>query len=214
MIRVLVADDNGVVRRGMVSIIEELDGRFKVVAEAEDGEAAVRLAQETQPDIALLDIRMPGLNGIEVTARLADSCKVLMVTYSDEVDLVVDAIRAGASGYLVHGRFDPRELGARMAEVLAGETVLSPSLASVVFEALRRPSGRHGTEDGPLALTGREREIVNLVAQGLTNAAIADELFLTERTIKNYLSSVYAKLGVHTRAEAIVAWLGTERRGA
>jgi DNA-binding NarL/FixJ family response regulator len=124
--------------------------------------------------------------------------------------MVTGAIRNGAVGYLVHGRFDPDELEARIRAVAAGEMVLSPSITPAVFDALRRAPGpaNDEAEAGLGALTAREREVLNLLARGLSNRDIAEELVITNKTVKNHLSRIYEKIGAHSRSEAIAMWLG------
>jgi DNA-binding NarL/FixJ family response regulator len=135
-----------------------------------------------------------------------------MLTYTDEEDRVVAAIRAGASGYLVHGQFDADDLVARIRELASGDTVLSPAVIGTVFEALRRTPGSPDEADGPASLTGREREIMNLIAQGLTNGEIAARFVLSEKTVKNHVNRIYSKLGAGNRAQATALGLGTAPR--
>ena len=137
-----------------------------------------------------------------------------MLTYSDDEPMVAGAIRAGAHGYLVHGRFEPEELEGRIKAVAAGEMVLSPAVTPAVFDVLRRSPGVSNDEDelGLGSLTAREREVLNLLARGMSNAAIAEELVITNKTVKNHLSRIYEKIGVHSRAEAIALWLGVRER--
>jgi len=211
MIRVLVADDNPVVRHGVAALLHATAADIEVVGEAGDGRQAVRLAGEQRPDVVLLDVRMPVMGGVEAARTLAESCKVLMLTYSDEEENVVAAIRAGAHGYLVHGRFDTQELVAAVRALVSGEPVLSPAVAPAVFAALRAgsPAAPRGTAGGGLdALTPREREIMGRVAAGRSNRAIATELVLSEKTVKNHIRHIYEKLGAANRAEATALWLG------
>jgi DNA-binding NarL/FixJ family response regulator len=206
MIRVIVADDNPVIRGGVKSLLESADG-IAVVGEAANGREAIDLTEREHPDVVLCDVRMPVMDGIEAVERLQETTQVLMLTYAEEEHLVAGAIRAGAAGYLVHGRFAPEELENAVAQVAAGHRVLSPAVVTVVFDALRKGPERLD-EEGPLALTEREREIANLLAQGRSNRDIAGELFISEKTVKNHINHIYAKLGVASRAEAIALWLG------
>lgn len=213
MITVLIADDNAVIRSGLRSLLEA-GGCVRVVAEASNGKEAVRLAGEHHPDVVLLDVRMPIMDGLQAAPVLVETAKVLMLTYTDDEAVVADAVRAGASGYLVHGTFGPDELASAVRTVAGGGSVVSPSVASALFSAVRESSADQAPS--PMApspdarLTGREHEVMALVARGLRNGDIAAELFLGEKTVKNHLNRVYAKLGVTSRGEAIAVWLGTK----
>jgi DNA-binding NarL/FixJ family response regulator len=209
MIRVLLVDDNAIVRRGIASLLAE-SSQIEVVGEAADGREAIARAAEVRPDVVCLDVRMPVMDGVAAAGPLSEKAKVLMLSYSDEQHLVTSAIRNGAGGYLVHGRFDPEELESRIVAIAAGEMVLSPAVTPAVFDVLRRaPAAENDPrQDGLGSLTAREREILNLLARGRSNRDIADELFITNKTVKNHLSRIYEKIGVHSRAEAIALWLG------
>jgi DNA-binding NarL/FixJ family response regulator len=209
MIRVLLVDDNAIVRRGIASLLAE-SPEIEVVGEAADGREAIVRAAEVKPDVVCLDVRMPVMDGVAAAGPLSEKAKVLMLSYSDEQHLVTGAIRNGAAGYLVHGRFEPEELERRILAVARGEMVLSPAVTPAVFDALRRSPGADNDprQEGLGALTAREREILNLLARGRSNRDIAEELFITNKTVKNHLSRIYEKIGVHSRAEAIALWLG------
>jgi DNA-binding NarL/FixJ family response regulator len=209
MIRVLLVDDNAIVRRGIASLLAE-SSQIEVVGEAADGREAIARAAEVRPDVVCLDVRMPVMDGVAAAGPLSEKAKVLMLSYSDEQHLVTSAIRNGAAGYLVHGRFEPEELESRILAIAAGEMVLSPAVTPAVFDALRRSPGAENDprQDGLGSLTAREREILNLLARGRSNRDIAEELFITNKTVKNHLSRIYEKIGVHSRAEAIALWLG------
>ena len=213
LIRILLVDDNAIVRRGIASLLAEADG-LEVVGEAADGREAIALAEELRPDVVCLDVRMPVMDGVAAAGPLAQRSKVLMLSYSEDEHLVTGAIRNGAAGYLVHGRFEPEELEERIKAIAKGEMVLSPAITPAVFEALRRAPGteNEGEQLGLGSLTSREREVLNLLARGLSNAAIAEELVITNKTVKNHLSRIYEKIGVHSRAEAIALWLGVRER--
>jgi DNA-binding NarL/FixJ family response regulator len=213
MIRILLVDDNAIVRRGIASLLGEADG-LEVVGEAADGREAIAKAEELRPDVVCLDVRMPVMDGVAAAGPLAQRSKVLMLSYSEDEHLVTGAIRNGAAGYLVHGRFEPEDLESRIKAVAAGEMVLSPAITPAVFEALRRAPGteNEGDELGMGSLTAREREVLNLLARGMSNALIAEELVITNKTVKNHLSRIYEKIGVHSRAEAIALWLGVRDR--
>jgi DNA-binding NarL/FixJ family response regulator len=209
MIRILLVDDNAIVRRGIASLLAEADG-IEVVGEAADGREAIAKAEELRPDVVCLDVRMPVMDGVAAAGPLAQRAKVLMLSYSEDEHLVTGAIRNGAAGYLVHGRFEPDELEIRIKAVARGEMVLSPAVTPAVFDVLRRSPGVSNDEDelGLGSLTAREREVLNLLARGLSNREIAEELVITNKTVKNHLSRIYEKIGVHSRAEAIALWLG------
>ena len=209
LIRILLVDDNAIVRRGIASLLAEADG-LEVVGEAADGREAIALAEELRPDVVCLDVRMPVMDGVAAAGPLAQRSKVLMLSYSEDEHLVTGAIRNGAAGYLVHGRFEPEELEGRIRAVARGEMVLSPAVTPAVFDVLRRAPGVANDEDelGLGSLTAREREVLNLLARGNTNREIAEQLFITNKTVKNHLSRIYEKIGVHSRSEAIALWLG------
>jgi DNA-binding NarL/FixJ family response regulator len=207
MIRVLVADDNAVIRGGLCSLLETLDD-VEVVGEAGTGQEAIERTQLLDPDVVLLDVRMPVLDGVSAAATIAGRARVLMLTYSDEPEIVTAAIRAGASGYLVHGTFDPDELGTAIRTVNDGGSLLSPDAVPGVFEALRQAPVRDDDRHG---LTDREREVMELVARGRANAEIGQTLFISAKTVKNHINHIYAKLGATQRAEAIAVWLGLDR---
>ena len=212
MIRVLIVDDNPVIRRGVAALLSDADD-IKVVGEAGDGRDAVNVAASTSPDVVLLDVRMPVMDGIAAAGPLSERARVMMLTYTDESEQVVEAIRKGASGYLVHGQFEAEELAARIRQLAAGDTVLSPAVVGTVFDALRRTPGSPDEASGPASLTGREREIMSLISQGLTNQQIAAQFVLSEKTVKNHVNRIYGKLGASNRAHATALWLGTAREG-
>lgn len=214
-IRVLIAEDNPVTRMGLVGLLR-LEDDMEVVGQAGTGREAVSQAAATTPDVVLMDVRMPVMDGLEATTRLAGAHRVVMLTYAEDADIVTRAIRAGAAGYLVHGRFQPRELTDAIRRAVTGESVASPAITPLLFDVVRRGEvaaahgSRHAT--GPGALTDREVEIMNQIATGRANTAIAKALFISEKTVKNHINRAYAKLGVRSRGEAIARWLGTEDR--
>jgi DNA-binding NarL/FixJ family response regulator len=214
--RVLLADDNAIVRQGLASVLEA-SGEVEVAGQAADGREAVRLAAELRPDLVLLDVRMPIMDGIEAAAALSATHRVVMLTYSEDEALVTGAIRAGASGYLVHGRFSAEELVRAVSEAVAGESPVSPAVVSTVFAALRdeeadglRPLEPAVAEE----LSTREREIMALLAEGRSIPEIAGHLVLSKKTVKNHVTHIYGKLRVSSRAEATAAWLGTAREAS
>ncbi len=206
-VSVVVVDDNAVIRMGLRSLVDAAP-TMRVVGEAGDGEEAVRVVRELVPDVVLLDVRMPRRDGVQVAAEVRAWSKVLMLTYSDAPEVVRAAVEAGASGYLVHGRFDAHELERTVLAVAQGSLVLS----QVAADAMRRawqPAVEAAAPVRPDAgLSARELEVMELVAAGRTNGEIARECFLSEKTVKNHINHIFAKLGVRTRAEAVSVWLG------
>jgi DNA-binding NarL/FixJ family response regulator len=201
--RVLVVDDNPVVRAVLRDMLD--DGRtVTIVAEAANGDEALRLAATHRPDVTLLDHRMPLRDGLSVVAALGAYTRVVMLTRSGEDESILAAVRSGAAGYLIHGQFTPAELLAAIRDVTFGEAHLSPSAARVVLGALRDPGASAGPVD--FGLSAREREITGLIADGHSNRAIADRLFLSPKTVENHVNHIYAKLNATTRAEATATW--------
>ncbi len=203
-VRVAIVDDSAVMRRG-ISALLEVDEGVVVVGEAGDGDEALALADRESPDIVLLDVRMPRRDGVSVVRELSARCRVLMLTFSDETDIIRRALDEGAVGYLVHGTFDADSLAAMVRTAAAGTTALSgPALTAVLSPAA--PARRTGEEWG---LSARQAEVMDLVSRGQNNRAIAQGLFLTEKTVKNHINQIFAKLGASSRGEAIATWLGT-----
>ncbi|MBR7742638.1 response regulator transcription factor [Phycicoccus sp. BSK3Z-2] len=203
---VCIVDDSDVMRRGIRSLVETDDG-LEIVAEARDGDEAVAEVARTRPDVVLLDVRMPARDGVSVVREISQTSHVLMLTFSDESEVILAALDEGAVGYLVHGTFDAEGLGAMVRAAAQGIGSLSgPALAAV-----RGGSGttRSVAHRGAFELSERQAEVMDLVAAGKGNGAIARELFLSEKTVKNHINQIFPKLGVTTRAEAIVVWLGS-----
>ena len=207
MIRLLIADDQDLMREGLrMMLCAQPD--IEVVAEAPDGRAAVEAALLRRPDVALLDVRMPGMDGIEATRRIAAAgsrARVVMLTTFDHDDHVYDALRAGATGFLLKTT-PPDQLVAAVRAAADGESLLSPEIANRLAERFAR--GPRPASDGvpsKLAeLTARERDVLRLIARGLTNAAIADELIMSGATVKTHVNRIFRKLGVTERAQAVV----------
>lgn len=202
VVRILIADDHAVVRAGLRALLER-QGHFRIVAEASTGEEAITRAQEHHPDVAVLDIRMPGVSGIEACRRIVETvpdCRVIMLTSYAEDELLFTAIQAGASGYLLK-RIGDNELVQAVERVSRGEGMLDPAMTSTVFSEMRKANqAQHAAAFADL--TAQELSVLALVAQGLTNRQIAVKLYLGEGTVRNYVSSVLAKIGVSNRAEA------------
>lgn len=210
-IRILLADDHALVRQGTRELLER-EGDLEVIAEASNGEEAVRLACELSPDIALMDIAMPKLNGIEATRQIKASqskVSVLVLTAYDDDQYIFALLEAGAAGYLLKN-VSADELIVAIRAVAAGEAVLHPAIA-------RRVINRFATTDPKAAqasafdhLSGREMEVLRLAAKGQKNQDIANMLFLSVRTVQTHLGNIFAKMGVSSRTEAVVEAL---RRG-
>ena len=202
MIRVLLADDQALVRAGFRLILDS-EPDLDVVAEAGDGAEALERAHETRPDVVLMDVRMPDLDGIEATRRLladGEGPRVLMLTTFDLDEYVVDAFRAGASGFLLKTA-PPDQLVAAVRTVHAGDALLAPASTRALIEQFARPP-----EQVPALeeLTARELDVLRLLARGLTNAEIATELVVEPSTVKSHVASLLAKLDLRDRVQAVV----------
>lgn len=201
-IRVLVADDHRIVREGLVSLLVE-SGECAVVAEAADGVEAVEKAVASDPDVAVLDLTMPRLNGIEAVRRIREQAprtRVLVLTVHEEEEYVVPVVRAGAAGYLVKDSA-ASELLAAVRALAAGKGWFGPQPAQVLAEAYRRPDG---TPDDPYGtLTPREREVFHLVVEGRTTKEVARALGIRAKTAENHRSRLMEKLGLHGTAELV-----------
>ncbi|WP_051795655.1 response regulator transcription factor [Streptomyces sp. NRRL S-87] len=249
-LRILIADDNPVVRAGLTVLLGGRDD-IEVVAEAVDGHEAVRLARLRRPDVVLLDVRMPGMDGISALPYLVDVAPVMMLTYSSEDEIVREALRLGAGGYLVHGEFSAEELLRAVRDVREGRAHLTPSAATALLAQARSMPGAPGplpdglggvlpalppqpgihrrtsSQTQPLVarsserahnhadhgLSSREVEIMELIATGMSNQQIAATCFISEKTVKNHINRIFAKLHTASRSEAIALWLGTARPG-
>jgi len=206
-VTVAICDDNQVIRMGLRSLLDA-DPLVHVVGEAGDGEAAVALVRATTPDVTLLDVRMPRRDGVWAAAEIRGLTRVLMLTYSDAPDVVRAALEAGAEGYLVHGQFRPADLVAAVCSVAEGSSVLSGAALQAVRSALVAPAAASAPVRPDVGLSPREIDIMGLISEGKTNQQIARECFLSEKTVKNHVNHIFAKLGVRSRAEAVSLWLG------
>ncbi|MFV0452741.1 MAG: response regulator [Propioniciclava sp.] len=203
-IKILIVDDSQVVRRGIRALLE-LAPDLLIVGEAGDGDEALTLSTAHSPDVVLLDVQMPGRDGLSVVSTLAASARVLMLTFSDAPEVIHAAMDAGATGYVVHGTFDADTLAATVRNVADGLGVFSgPAL-----QAIRTgPVSQFNAPADPWGLSARQVEVMEQVAGGLTNTEIARALFLSEKTVKNHINQIFAKVGAQNRGQAIVLWLG------
>jgi DNA-binding NarL/FixJ family response regulator len=204
-IRILVADDHPVVRGGLVALLRTI-ADFDVVGEASDGEAAVREAQLTHPDSVLMDVRIPGLDGVEATRRIraaVPGTRVLILTMYDDDATVFTAMQAGAQGYLLK-EAEQEEIVRAVHGVMAGEAIFGPGVAERVLGYFSGSPTSPSTDYPFPELTERERVVLELLARGRRTTEIAGELFLSPKTVANNMTSIFAKLQVAGRAEAIV----------
>jgi DNA-binding NarL/FixJ family response regulator len=206
-IRVLVADDHPVFRRGMRAILGA-EPDTELVGEATDGEEAVALTLKLRPDVVLMDLNMPNVSGIEATRRILEEnpeTAVLMLTMFEDDKSIFAAMRAGAHGYVLKGADGAETLRAIHAAA-SGEAIFSPTITRRLTEYFATPGGDHisSMEQAFPNLTEREREILALMAEGYTNNAIASRLYLSPKTVRNYVSSIFTKLQVSDRSQAII----------
>jgi DNA-binding NarL/FixJ family response regulator len=205
-IRVLVVDDQELVRSGFCVILDAADG-IAVAGEAANGEAAVAAVAQTRPDVVLMDIRMPGMDGLAATRVITSAQvapKVVILTTFDLDDYVYEALRAGASGFLL--KDSPRhDLIAAVRAAAAGDALLAPSVTRMLIEAFaQRPAAATPAPSRVAALTARERDVLLLLARGRSNAEIAAALFVSEATVKTHVGNVLAKLGLRDRVQAVI----------
>jgi len=201
MVKVLIADDHPLFRQGVVSVLELADG-IDIVGEAVSGEEAVRLSAELRPDVVLMDLRMPGLNGIEATAKIKEQCSdthILVLTMFKDDASVITAMKAGARGYLLKDA-DSEDIIDAIRSVASGKAIFSGDVANRMIEFATRPVSR--LEEFP-ELTYREKEVLSFMVKGLSNAEISRTLDLSPKTVANYVGYILNKLQVTTREQAI-----------
>lgn len=222
-VRVAVVDDNPIVRMGLLAVLGD-DPGIEVCAEAGNGAEAVDLVRRERPDVVLLDVRMPGSDGLSVLPNLVERARVVMLTHSEEPEMIARALAAGAIGYLVHGNVDSTELVQSVRDAAAGQMRLSPVAAAVLARTAVGAPPLGPASPGPSATAGpdgwdaivarhrlsrREVEVCRELVKGRSNRAIAQSLYIEPKTVKNHLNNVFAKLGVTTRAAAVATLLGT-----
>ena len=206
MTRVLIADDDDLMRAGLIELLS-VEPRIEIVGEASTGRQAVERARRLGPDVVLMDVRMPDLDGIEATAELARAvpqAKVLILTTFEQDDYVFGALRAGASGFLLK-RTRPEELIAAVRTVAAGDSLLSPSVTRLVIDRMaQQPLPELAAEAKLDELTRREREVLELIARGLSNREIATELFVEESTVRTHVKRIQMKLQLRDRVQIVI----------
>jgi two-component system response regulator DegU len=199
----MLADDHRMLREGLRrSMVEE---GFEIVAEANDGEEAVRLAEDIHPDVILMDVSMPEMTGVEATRRIhaaMPDVRVIMLTMHADADVLTDAIRAGASGYLVKD-CSTEEVAEAVRMAFSGDTALSPRLAATMLDEVRRLD-RPSTAEEDRVVTKREEEVLQLIADGCSTPEVAAKLYISQKTVKNHLASIYQKLDARDRTQAVL----------
>ena len=202
-IRVLLADDHRMLREGLRRSLTE-EG-FDVVGEADNGEQAVRLTAELTPDVVLMDVSMPEMDGVEATRLIhasGSTTRVLMLTMHADKDVLADAIRAGASGYLVKD-CSTEEVAEAVRMAASGDTDLSPHLAATMLDEVRRLEVPNPTDEDHV-ITKREEEVLQRIADGCSTSEVASQLYISQKTVKNHLASIYQKLDARDRTQAVL----------
>ncbi|HZJ27604.1 MAG TPA: response regulator transcription factor [Acidimicrobiia bacterium] len=207
LIRVLVVDDHALFRRGLESVLSA-EGDLLVVGEAADGLEAVDRCADLEPDVVVMDVRMPGASGIEAARKIREAnprTRIVMLTASEDEDDLFDSLRAGANAYLLK-EVSTDEVAAAVRVVARGHSLVSPSMASKLLVEFNRLASRAEarTRTDSMSLTERELEVLRLVADGCTNRQIAHDLFIAENTVKNHVRNILEKLHLHSRMEAVV----------
>jgi DNA-binding NarL/FixJ family response regulator len=201
-IRILLVDDHEIVRLGLRALLSRYP-HFEVIAEASDAQGAIEQTMRLEPDVVVMDIRLPGKNGIEATREIIEmrpDTKVIMLTSHADDDMLFDAISAGASGYVLK-QIGSDDLVRALETVGRGESMLDPAITQKVFQRVRE-TARRAEGEYFATLTEQELNILSLITEGLTNREIAERIFLSEKTVRNYVSSILSKLDLSTRAEA------------
>ena len=205
-IKVLLVDDQAMVRAG-IHMILEAENDIRVIGEAEDGAKAVAAAHKLKPDVVLMDIQMPLMNGLEATRQITqtpgNTCRILILTTFERDDYVFEALRAGASGFILKNA-PPEDLIAAVRVVAEGNALLAPSVTRRIIKEFAQRTPRVDLKAGLSSLTEREIEVMRLIAKGKTNAEIAAELFVGETTVKTHISNLFAKLDLRDRVQAVV----------
>jgi DNA-binding NarL/FixJ family response regulator len=205
VITVVVVDDNPMVRAGLRALLDVAEG-IEVVAEAADGMSGLATVSRHRPTVTLLDHRMPVADGLDMLERIAELTRVLMLTSDGSSEVVQRALARGAQGFVTHAELQPGELARAVREVASGRGWLSPEAAGVAVGRLRARAEAEAATRVRFGLTRRERQLVELLVEGLSNAEIARRLVVAEKTVKNHLNHVYAKLGVTSRGQAVALW--------
>jgi two-component system, NarL family, response regulator DegU len=201
-IRLMLADDHRMLREGLRRSMA--DQGFDVVGEARDGEEAIRLADDLQPDVILMDVTMPEMDGVEATRQIKKNrpaVRIVMLTMHADQEVLASAIRAGASGYLVKD-CSTEEIASAVRMAASGETALSPQLAASMLDEVRKLDQPANEEDR--VITKREEEVLQLIADGCSTPEVAERLFISQKTVKNHLASIYQKLDARDRTQAVL----------
>jgi len=205
-IRLMLADDHRMLREGLSRSMSEQG--FDVVGEAGDGEQAVKMAEQLRPDVVLMDVTMPEMDGVEATKQIRaalPNVRVVMLTMHADQEVLAAAIRAGASGYLVKD-CSTAEIAAAVRMAVSGETALSPQLAASMLDEVRRLDGAQsfGAVEAERVITRREEEVLQLIAYGCSTPEVAERLYISQKTVKNHLASIYQKLDARDRTQAVL----------